>query len=154
MFPRDILSRSINLYNYYLSLTECFLFIIYFLIIKFFVTSESIIMISIFLLIMILIFKYIIFIDTIIPFAEAISQYFFWLLLSEEFSSFLILFPKNLFVEYTEDHLDKNLYIFSDHNRFRTYLLYIIVIIFIYSVLLYNFILKVFLIICLKIEFF
>ena len=73
-FFNSVLLRFINLY-YYLFFIECFLLPTYYLIIKFSITPESIITISIFSLILILIYKCATFIDTVILFAGAIPQY-------------------------------------------------------------------------------
>ena len=126
LFFQDILLRFINLYNYYLFCIGCFLFSMYSSIMKFSVTLELIMVIFVFPLILILIYNYVVFVDTIVLSAETISQYFFWLLLSEKLSSFLI-FLRDVFFGCTKDHSDKISYIFYDHSGFHIYLLYMTV---------------------------
>ena len=121
---------------------KCFLFSAYLLIIKFSVTLKSIIIILVFPLIIILIFRCALFIIITNLFVKAILKYFFWLLLSEKFSSFPN-FLKDVFFGYIGDYLSKILHIFYNYSRFYTYPLYKIVIIFIYSLLFNNSVLKV-----------
>ena len=138
IFYLFILSCSLKAYYwdlliytiYFLFLIEYFLSFIYFLIIKFPVVSESIIISFYFSLIIILILKCAIFVKTV-SFTEAILQFFFWLLLSEKFTSFPISFSKNIFFGHTEDCLNKILYVICVHSRFYTCPLYRIIIIFV-----------------------
>ena len=127
---KDILLRFISLYNCYLFCIEYFLFSMYFLIMKFFVAPESIIMLSAFSLILIFIYNWAVLIEAAFLLAEAVPQYFFWLFLSEKSSSFSG-FLKDIFFGCIINCPSRILYIFYACSRSRSYLLCKITIMFI-----------------------
>ena len=129
-FFSNMLSRFVSLYNYYLSCIGYFLFFVYFLVMKFSVVSELIIVFSVFLLILILIYRCIVLITTASLFVRAVPQYFFWLLLSEEFSSFPVSLV-DIFADCNTDCLDEILCIFCVYSGFYNYPLCRIVIVFV-----------------------
>ena len=99
---------------------------------KFSIMLESIIVFLFFLLILIPIYSWIVLIEAISLLTEAVPQYFFWLLPSEEFNNFSVSLW-DIFGDYNINYLDKILYIFYIHSESHNCLLYRIVTVFIYS---------------------
>ena len=123
MLLRNILLRFISPYNCYFSYIRYFLFFMYFCIIKFPIAPESIIALSVFSLILIFIYNWTVLIETTSLLAGAVSQYFFWLLLSEKSSSFSDS-PRDVFFDCITDHLGGILCISYIHSGSRSYLSY------------------------------
>ena len=94
--------------------------------------SELIIVFSAFSLILILIYSWAVLVEAASLLTEAVSQYFFWLLLSEKFSSFLSSL-RDIFFGYIVDYSDKILCIFCAHSGSCSYPLYRIIIVFVCS---------------------
>ena len=132
MLLRDVSSRFINLYSYFLFCIKYFLLSMYFLIIKFSIAPKSIIVFFIFLFILILICSWAILIKVAFLLTETILQYFFWPLLLEKSNCFSIS-PRDIFFNYIVDYLDRIFHIFCVCSGFRNYPLYIIVMIFVYN---------------------
>ena len=132
LFLSNILLRFTNLYNCYLFCIEYFLLLIYSLIIKFSIVSKLIIVFSAFLFILIFMCSWAVLVKTASLLAEAIPQYFFWLLSSEKSSSFLTSL-RDISSGYRASYLDKILYIFYIYSGLHNYLLYRIAIVFVYN---------------------
>ena len=105
---------------------------VYFLIMKFSIILELIIVFPIFLSILIFIYSWVVFVKAVSLLTRAVLQYFFWLLLSEESSSFP-LFPKDVSSGWKVDRSDKILYISYVRSGSRNYPLYRIVTMFVCS---------------------
>ena len=113
-------------------LVEYFLLFAYFLVIKFSITLESIIVLLFFPLMLIPICNYTILIDAASLLAETVPHYFFWLLLSEESNNFPAS-PRDTSAIHNVSYLDGILRIFCVRSGFRNYPLYRIVTVFVCS---------------------
>ena len=113
-----------------MSYIEYFLFSIYFLIMKFSVAPESIIVLFFFPLILILMCSCVILIKTTFLLTEVIPQYFFWLLPSEKFNSFSVS-SEDISNNCSTSRPDKILYIFYVRSESHNYPLYRIVTVFV-----------------------
>ena len=133
LLPSSILLRLISLYNYCLSCIKYLLLSAYFLIMRFSVAPESIIVFFVFPLILILMYSWAVLVEATYPLFGAIPQHFFWLLLLEKFNSFPFSFSENIFSDYTEDYSGEILHSIYTYSGLRMCPLYRIIMMFVYN---------------------